>query len=287
MAPAMNVRMWQHPATQRNLATAARPTACSFVGPDDGEMACGEFGPGPHGRAAGDRRGHRRRAAARRRRWPASTRWSPPARPPSRSIRCASSPTAPRGKQGYAIAEALAAPRRARSPWSPARPSAAAPAGRARSSTSRPRARCWRPARRRCRPMSRSSSPPSPTGGLPTPRDSKIKKGADRRAAGAQPGRESRHPARPSATCRGPPAAAGRSASPPRPTTWWPTPRAKRARKGCDWIVANDVSPATASWAATRTPWPSSPRPASSAGRGSPRARSPSGWPTASPRRSQ
>ena len=44
-APAMNVRMWTHPATQRNLATL-RADGASFVGPDVGEMACGEFGPG-------------------------------------------------------------------------------------------------------------------------------------------------------------------------------------------------------------------------------------------------
>ncbi|MEL7467176.1 MAG: bifunctional phosphopantothenoylcysteine decarboxylase/phosphopantothenate--cysteine ligase CoaBC [Pseudomonadota bacterium] len=44
-APAMNVRMWQHPATQRNLATL-RADGVSIVGPNDGDMACGEFGPG-------------------------------------------------------------------------------------------------------------------------------------------------------------------------------------------------------------------------------------------------
>ena len=45
MAPAMNVRMWQHPATQRNIATL-KADGVTFVGPDDGAMACGEFGPG-------------------------------------------------------------------------------------------------------------------------------------------------------------------------------------------------------------------------------------------------
>lgn len=45
MAPAMNVRMWQHPATQRNLETL-RADGVAFVGPDEGDMACGEFGPG-------------------------------------------------------------------------------------------------------------------------------------------------------------------------------------------------------------------------------------------------
>lgn len=45
MAPAMNVRMWTHAATQRNLAQL-RADGVRFVGPDEGEMACGEYGPG-------------------------------------------------------------------------------------------------------------------------------------------------------------------------------------------------------------------------------------------------
>jgi len=45
MAPAMNVRMWRHPATVRNLARL-KEDGVGFVGPDDGPMACGEFGPG-------------------------------------------------------------------------------------------------------------------------------------------------------------------------------------------------------------------------------------------------
>ncbi len=45
MAPAMNVRMWLHPATQRNLARL-KVDGVAFIGPDDGAMACGEFGPG-------------------------------------------------------------------------------------------------------------------------------------------------------------------------------------------------------------------------------------------------
>jgi phosphopantothenoylcysteine decarboxylase/phosphopantothenate--cysteine ligase len=45
VAPAMNVRMWQHKATMRNVATL-REDGIRFVGPDEGEMACGEYGPG-------------------------------------------------------------------------------------------------------------------------------------------------------------------------------------------------------------------------------------------------
>jgi phosphopantothenoylcysteine decarboxylase/phosphopantothenate--cysteine ligase len=44
-APAMNVRMWQHEATKRNVARL-RGDGVSIIEPDEGEMACGEFGPG-------------------------------------------------------------------------------------------------------------------------------------------------------------------------------------------------------------------------------------------------
>ena len=44
-APAMNVRMWQHPATRRNVAQL-RVDGVTILDPDDGEMACGEYGPG-------------------------------------------------------------------------------------------------------------------------------------------------------------------------------------------------------------------------------------------------
>src|SRR5262245_1798195 len=45
VVPAMNVRMWNHPATQRNLATL-RDDGVRICGPEEGPMACGEFGPG-------------------------------------------------------------------------------------------------------------------------------------------------------------------------------------------------------------------------------------------------
>jgi phosphopantothenoylcysteine decarboxylase/phosphopantothenate--cysteine ligase len=49
LAPAMNVRMWRHPAVQANVARLKGFDGyhgVALVGPDDGEMACGEFGPG-------------------------------------------------------------------------------------------------------------------------------------------------------------------------------------------------------------------------------------------------
>jgi len=45
IAPAMNVRMWEHPATQRNLVQL-RADGVQVVGPTHGDMACGEHGPG-------------------------------------------------------------------------------------------------------------------------------------------------------------------------------------------------------------------------------------------------
>ena len=45
MAPAMNVRMWQHAATQRNVKILT-DDGIVLIGPDEGDMACGEFGAG-------------------------------------------------------------------------------------------------------------------------------------------------------------------------------------------------------------------------------------------------
>lgn len=45
LAPAMNQQMWQHPATQANCDTLAN-RGITFIGPTEGEQACGETGPG-------------------------------------------------------------------------------------------------------------------------------------------------------------------------------------------------------------------------------------------------
>lgn len=109
MAPAMNVRMWEHPATQRNLATL-KADGVAFVGPDEGAMACGEYGPGRMAEPAvifdavmGMLNGEAERPLAGRR---AIVTAGPTAEPidPVRYLTNRSS-----GKQGYAIAEALAA----------------------------------------------------------------------------------------------------------------------------------------------------------------------------------
>lgn len=114
MAPAMNVRMWDHPATRRNLATL-KADGVAFVGPDDGAMACGEFGPGRMAEPPaileaimGMLGGAQAPSSAK---GPLSGRHAivtagPTAEPidPVRYLTNRSS-----GKQGYAIAEALAA----------------------------------------------------------------------------------------------------------------------------------------------------------------------------------
>ena len=45
LVPAMNVRMWEHKATQKNL-NVLMDYGYKFIGPEDGEMACGEYGKG-------------------------------------------------------------------------------------------------------------------------------------------------------------------------------------------------------------------------------------------------
>lgn len=45
LAPAMNQQMWQHPATRENMS-CLRERGVRFIGPDEGDQACGELGPG-------------------------------------------------------------------------------------------------------------------------------------------------------------------------------------------------------------------------------------------------
>ena len=107
MAPAMNVRMWRHAATRRNLATL-QADGVLFVGPDEGAMACGEYGPGRMAEPAaifaavmaalsGVRPLAGRRAVI----------TAGPTAEPIDPVRFLSNRSS--GKQGYAIAAALAA----------------------------------------------------------------------------------------------------------------------------------------------------------------------------------
>jgi phosphopantothenoylcysteine decarboxylase / phosphopantothenate---cysteine ligase len=108
-APAMNVRMWLHAATQRNVARL-RADGVAFVGPDEGEMACGEFGPGRMAQpdAIADAveayfaRATDRPLAGRR-----AVVTSGPTHEPIDPVRYIANRSS--GKQGHAIARALAA----------------------------------------------------------------------------------------------------------------------------------------------------------------------------------
>jgi phosphopantothenoylcysteine decarboxylase/phosphopantothenate--cysteine ligase len=112
MAPAMNVRMWLHPATVRNVAQL-RADGVLFVGPDEGAMACGEFGPG---RLSEPQAVFEAAMAAMERGAPAP----PPLPLKGRRMLVTAGPTfepidpvrgmsnRSSGRQGYAIAEALA-----------------------------------------------------------------------------------------------------------------------------------------------------------------------------------
>ncbi|WP_339932683.1 bifunctional phosphopantothenoylcysteine decarboxylase/phosphopantothenate--cysteine ligase CoaBC [uncultured Brevundimonas sp.] len=113
MAPAMNVRMWQHPAVQANLQRLKGFDGLhgvAVVGPDEGEMACGEFGPGRMAEPAAILAAIRtllsdageRPLAGRRAVVTAGPTFEPI--DPVRGLTNRSS-----GKQGYAIAAALAA----------------------------------------------------------------------------------------------------------------------------------------------------------------------------------
>ena len=158
------------PATQRNLRTL-KADGIHFVGPNDGEMACGEFGPGRMAEPAEIVAAIEALLDARRTsRLPDSKVLitAGPTREPIDPVRYISNHSS--GKQGYAIAEAaVAAGRRSDSGL---RPGALADRRRARScARSRPRRRDAEGLRgRTALPTSPSSRPPLPTGAWPRSR---------------------------------------------------------------------------------------------------------------------
>lgn len=109
VAPAMNVRMWNSPAVVRNVATLRGDGVC-FVGPDDGAMACGEFGPGrmaePHEIVAAITSYFDRRDTPKPLREKHVLVTAGPTREAIDPVRYLSNHSS--GKQGYAIAAALA-----------------------------------------------------------------------------------------------------------------------------------------------------------------------------------
>lgn len=108
-APAMNVRMWQAAATRRNLETL-RADGVTIVGPDEGEMACGEYGPGRMAEPAAILAAIEAHFAAAPQPGPLHGKriivTSGPTREPLDPVRYISNASS--GKQGVAIAEALA-----------------------------------------------------------------------------------------------------------------------------------------------------------------------------------
>jgi phosphopantothenoylcysteine decarboxylase/phosphopantothenate--cysteine ligase len=109
MAPAMNVRMWLAAPTQRNLKRL-EADGVTFVGPDTGAMACGEFGPGRMAEPEVIRDAilsfYDRRAIGRPLEGRRVLVTAGPTLEPLDPVRFISNRSS--GKQGYAIAEALA-----------------------------------------------------------------------------------------------------------------------------------------------------------------------------------
>ena len=240
MAPAMNVRMWEHPATQANLALlTARGVA--FVGPESGAMACGEFGPGrlaePDAIFAAVAMALRGAGAGRPLRGRRILVTAGPTVEPIDPVRVLTNRSS--GKQGYAIAEALAA-LGAEVVLVSGPTALAAPVGVRRVAVETGRqmlqacqealpadgAVCvaavadWRPAEvegRKARKSTRSAS-------------LALAENPDILATLSQPG-----PLRPGLVV-------GFAAETPADMgELEELARAKRLRKGCDWIVANDV----------------------------------------------
>ncbi|MGD2132551.1 MAG: bifunctional phosphopantothenoylcysteine decarboxylase/phosphopantothenate--cysteine ligase CoaBC [Maricaulaceae bacterium] len=111
MAPAMNVRMWEHAATRRNMRTLERD-GVRFVGPNEGDMACGEFGfgrmaePNEIADAVQALLAEGPLAKSRPLDGRAALVTAGPTREPFDPVRYLSNHSS--GRQGYAIAEALA-----------------------------------------------------------------------------------------------------------------------------------------------------------------------------------
>jgi len=106
MVPAMNVRMWEHAATQRNIARL-RADGVRVVDPDVGPMACGEFGPGRLPEVLAIVREIEATLAPRSKRLAGlhALVTAGPTREPLDPVRYISNHSS--GKQGYAIAAAL------------------------------------------------------------------------------------------------------------------------------------------------------------------------------------
>lgn len=236
MAPAMNVRMWEHPATRRNLGRL-KADGVLFVGPDEGAMACGEHGPGRMAEpeailaaimAALGEAGQGPLAGRR-----AVVTAGPTAEPidPVRVLTNRSS-----GKQGYAVAEALAR------------------LGAEVVLVSGPTALAAPPGVRRVEVETARQMLAACEAALPADIAVCVAAVADWRPAAESPRKIKKGGAEPPAVAfvENPDilAALSRGATRPRLVVGFAAEtddveanaKAKLARKGCNWIVANDVS---------------------------------------------
>ena len=245
-APAMNVRMWRHPATQANLATLAG-RGVRFVGPNEGDMACGERGPGRMAEpdelvaALGAFFADQDRLAGVR-----ALVTSGPTREPLDPVRFISNRSS--GRQGHAIAAAFA--RFGASTTLVAgptdRPDPAAVSVVRVETADDMLAACeavlpvdvavctaavsdWRAAEVAADKMKKGNGGPPPSISLAENPDILA------RLAAARAGR--------------PRLVVGFAAE---TSALIENARAKRARKGCDWIVANDVSPPSGTFGSER-----------------------------------
>lgn len=238
MAPAMNVRMWNHPATQRNLA-ALKKDGVLFVGPNDGEMACGEFGPGRMAEPA-------EIAAAIEKYFASGGRLNGlralvtagPTQEPIDPVRFIANRSS--GKQGYAIADALArAGAETTLVSGPVDIAAPTSVRLLKVTTAREMlAACESALPADVAVMTAAVADWRPEVAL----NSKIKKDAGAKAPAIQMAENpdilatlARHAQRPGLLI-------GFAAETENVVAY---AQAKLKKKGCDWIVANDVSPAT------------------------------------------
>jgi phosphopantothenoylcysteine decarboxylase/phosphopantothenate--cysteine ligase len=237
MVPTMNVRMWTHPATQRNVKTL-QSDGVRLVGPEVGDMACGETGPGRMAEPAAictaileALSGTPERPLAGRR---ALVTAGPTAEPvdPVRVLTNRSS-----GKQGFAVAGALAA------------------LGAEVTLVAGPVAEPTPPGVRRVDVETAREMLAACEAALPADIAVCVAAVADWRPAEVASGKTKKVAGAPPPEIRlveNPDILATLSRSPDRPTlvigfaaeteTVEDHARAKLARKGCDWIVANDVS---------------------------------------------
>jgi phosphopantothenoylcysteine decarboxylase / phosphopantothenate---cysteine ligase len=237
IAPAMNLRMWLHPATSANLKLL-EARGVLVVGPNEGDMACGEYGPGrmaePMEILAAIEAFFRDRSPLKGRRALVTSGPTHEAIDPVRYIANRSS-----GKQGHAIAQALArlgaATTLITGPTHEPDPAgvavvhiesardmlaaclAALPADVAVCAAA---VSDWRPSEAAPAKIKKNGKTPSLA----------LAENPDILAALAQAGN------------RRPRLVIGFAAE---TENLIPHAEAKRAKKGCDWILANDVSPAS------------------------------------------